>query len=264
MDLREFSKAISKAPEIKHLIINQRLKGKTPTYLVQNYWAINIYDCKGKVIFPESGREWNFDKGSFCFIPPNIQRRFFFEKAGTQRVIHFVFGNKNSNLENGVCFNTHLSYRKINTLFDEMMSRNHKSGTSNVPQFWYLLSLVENLLDKENTTSSKHHPAIDRSKVYIEKHLNTNIQVNDIVKHSHVSHNYLTRLFKQSFDKTIASYLNQRKMEVARELIQQTNLSIKSIAAELGYLNLQHFNKLVRRAYGYSPRALRDLKSKAE
>jgi transcriptional regulator GlxA family with amidase domain len=46
-------------------------------------------------------------------------------------------------------------------------------------------------------------------------------------------------------------------MERAEYFLRKTALPVKGIAAECGVTDLQHFNKLVRRFFGKSPRAIR-------
>jgi len=72
-----------------------------------------------------------------------------------------------------------------------------------------------------------------------------------------ISHNHLTRLFRRTFDKTAVAYIRERRMGLAKHLLLNTNLPIKSIAYQVGIPDLHLFNKTVHRELGASPRVFR-------
>ena len=49
-------------------------------------------------------------------------------------------------------------------------------------------------------------------------------------------------------------------MKKARSLIRSTSLSIEKIAAQVGYQNAEHFNRLFRKKYGLTPVQYRNRK----
>ncbi len=55
----------------------------------------------------------------------------------------------------------------------------------------------------------------------------------------------------------LVAYLRQRRMALARMLLENTNQSVKEIAHACGIPDAQLFNKTVRREFGASPTALR-------
>jgi transcriptional regulator GlxA family with amidase domain len=101
------------------------------------------------------------------------------------------------------------------------------------------------------------HPAVARVLSTIELHLGADLRVEDLAAQADISHNHLTRLFRQEMGTTVVGYIRQRRMERARHLLEHSTRPIKSIAAEVGIPDLQHFNKLVRRELGRSPRGCR-------
>ncbi len=74
-----------------------------------------------------------------------------------------------------------------------------------------------------------------------------------------VSRSHLTRCFRRELGQGIQAFARQRKIEQALELLHESELDIKSVAIECGLPDLQHFNKLIRRATGLSPRAIKML-----
>lgn len=102
------------------------------------------------------------------------------------------------------------------------------------------------------------HRAVEETVARIETGLHGHLDVDELAAAAGISRSYLTRLFRRSFGSSCASYIIARRMERARWLLAATDRSIKSVAAEVGMADLQAFNKAVRRAFGRSPRALRE------
>lgn len=68
----------------------------------------------------------------------------------------------------------------------------------------------------------------------------------------------LKRGFKARFGTTIFRYLTQMRLEKARQLLLDSNISSKAIADELGYSSPQHLSTAFRRQFGKSPRDYRN------
>lgn len=110
----------------------------------------------------------------------------------------------------------------------------------------------------EDDHRAKLHPALQRALQIVEMHLAEPIKVADLAQEAGVSHNHLIRLFRSSFGTTITAYIRKRRAERAGYLLASTSMPIKSIATHVGATDLQHFNKLIRSAYGRSPRQVRE------
>ena len=64
---------------------------------------------------------------------------------------------------------------------------------------------------------------------------------------------HLNRLFKEHFQMTPYAYLQRRKFRYARNLLQNTDMSMQKIASEIGYSNLSHFFSNFKKYYGVTP-----------
>jgi AraC family transcriptional regulator, transcriptional activator of the genes for pyochelin and ferripyochelin receptors len=63
--------------------------------------------------------------------------------------------------------------------------------------------------------------------------------------------------FKAIFDNTVFGYLNDHRLELARELIQGGDLPMSLIAEQAGYSSPQHFSTAFRKKFGISPGKVR-------
>ena len=47
--------------------------------------------------------------------------------------------------------------------------------------------------------------------------------------------------------------VKKERMKKARILLRETNQTVESIAAEVGYENVEHFNRLFKKSYDITP-----------
>jgi len=72
---------------------------------------------------------------------------------------------------------------------------------------------------------------------------------------------YFSSLFKKETGRNFLEYLSQIRMEKAKELLKDTNLSIAMVCEKVGYSDLKHFTKSFRTATGIKPNEYRKLYS---
>ena len=75
-----------------------------------------------------------------------------------------------------------------------------------------------------------------------------------------LSEHYFLRLFHQAFRTTPHSYLTERRLRKAQQLLKNPELSILEICLSVGFENPSAFARLFRRRFGTSPREMRRLK----
>ena len=92
---------------------------------------------------------------------------------------------------------------------------------------------------------------------YIEKNIDHRITLSMLSENVNMSENYISRLFKTETGNNIVNYINQLKMNHARPLLEDKNLSVRDVALALGFDEPSYFNKLFFRFFGLSPTVYR-------
>ncbi len=103
----------------------------------------------------------------------------------------------------------------------------------------------------------KENPIIKKVCDYIYKNTKSDISLEQMAEYVNVSSFYLSKLFKEDKGVTFINFLNDTRLEKSRELLQNPELSIKEITAEVGYNDQNYFSRIFRNKYGVTPTEFR-------
>lgn len=88
---------------------------------------------------------------------------------------------------------------------------------------------------------------------YIDGHILSPISLTDLAENVHLSKEYVAHVFKKETGKTVIEYVNERKMLIAKDLIQSDKLSLQQVALSLGFGNYSYFSKVFKKHFNTSP-----------
>ncbi|MBB3113010.1 AraC-like DNA-binding protein [Paenibacillus phyllosphaerae] len=108
--------------------------------------------------------------------------------------------------------------------------------------------------DEDNDLTGKLEPVFD----YIENHLAENIVVDDLARLAYLHPNYFIGYFKTMTGCSPIQYVNNRRLEAARRMLQETDIRVTEIAASVGMQN-HYLSRLFRQYYGVTPSRYRQI-----
>ncbi|WP_281885139.1 response regulator [Paenibacillus sp. YYML68] len=114
----------------------------------------------------------------------------------------------------------------------------------------YIMSLVEELKSKRR---GKTRDPIEEAKAYIDDNLSREIQLEEVAEYLGLHPSYFSQMFKQHTGETFVQYRIRRRMEKAKQLLEQPHYRITDISYEVGYADHPHFTKTFKKYTGYSP-----------
>ena len=119
------------------------------------------------------------------------------------------------------------------------------------------------IMTKQLKTSEKRTEGTPRHQIlrpvveYIHNNKHENIMLAQMAQLSHTSPSYLSRLFKKEMGKTFSDYVADFKMTVAKELLENTDLSVTDISNDLGFSDSGYFIKIFKKHEGVTPAIFR-------
>lgn len=93
---------------------------------------------------------------------------------------------------------------------------------------------------------------------YIDAYLDTNLSLEVMANLVGISRCYFADQFKQSMGISPHRYVNQQRVEKAKQLLRQRQLPIAQLAIECGFASQSHLNKVFRKLTGVTPKAYRE------
>ena len=97
-----------------------------------------------------------------------------------------------------------------------------------------------------------------RARRYIDSHYrDPEIRLSRVAEHAGLSPCYVARMIKRETGHGFLLHIRRRRVESARRLLDDTVLSIKEIAAKVGYGTPRQFERDFKRLVGVAPTALR-------
>lgn len=113
--------------------------------------------------------------------------------------------------------------------------------------------VIESILEyADRQRLSKRHHFIDGLMEIVEQSLDQDIGLHEIADRLFVHPSYLSRLFKKETKMTFSAYLYERKMQRAKELLQE-GARVYEASQRIGYRDISYFTKLFRKYWGVMP-----------
>lgn len=136
-------------------------------------------------------------------------------------------------------------------LLDEMMISGKSSKVAKYCQ-------PQGIVPRQSTDSyASDHPKVALALRYIAESANRRIKVNDVANAVATNRRTLERKFREFTRRTISQEISRMRIERAKRLMMESDLSFKELSAELGYRNSDHFYKSFLRAEGQTPSSFR-------
>ena len=92
---------------------------------------------------------------------------------------------------------------------------------------------------------------------YIQTYLELNLGIGELADLSGLSPFYFSRLFKESTGFTPYQYISQQRMNKAKQLLQNSDITIAEIALRCGFSSQSSFSTAFRKALGVTPKVYR-------
>ena len=98
------------------------------------------------------------------------------------------------------------------------------------------------------------HPSgrelIDRIEQFVESHISEEIDVERLCREFHISRTRLYDLTRQYINGGVASFIRQKRLEKAKELLKTTDMSIPEISDAVGFTDYNYFLRVFKKEYG--------------
>ena len=151
------------------------------------------------------------------------------------------------------CTDNSLDFNKISgnmqNIYEKVSQMDESSLTAWIVQMSETIS--EKLKCARN--SSARRLIVEAQNIVKERYMEADISLDEICAVLGVSNSYFSSLFKKEAGKSFISYLTDYRMDIAAEMILNTDEKSYTIAEKVGYLDANYFSYVFKKKFGVSP-----------
>lgn len=151
------------------------------------------------------------------------------------------------------CTDNSLDFNKISgnmqNIYEKVSQMDESSLTAWIVQMSKTIS--ERLKCARN--SSARRLIVEAQNIVKERYMEADISLDEVCAVLGVSNSYFSSVFKKEAGKSFISYLTDYRMDIAAEMILNTDEKSYTIAEKVGYLDANYFSYVFKKKFGVSP-----------
>ena len=122
-------------------------------------------------------------------------------------------------------------------------------------------NIQKNRADKKDEPTQIVLAAVEMIRKEIE---NVDFNINTIANALYLTPAYFSRVFKRKMGMTCKDFIKNYRIDLAKELLQNTDLSIQQISEKTGYATVYYFSQQFKQVTGESPGSFRKKRQKSD
>lgn len=149
-------------------------------------------------------------------------------------------------------------YDNHSTLISNLQMNQRRPFCDKVESRGILYILLSRFLKTARPKIEVKDDRIHQVFFFIHKNINSHIDVEMLADKICMSKDHFIRVFKNETGYTPNAFITKKKLERSELMLVTTDLSVKSIAAALGYDDNSYFNRLFKKHTGITPQQYRE------
>lgn len=234
-----------------------------PNYIISrnnSETVVIAYVCSGKAYLEINNSCFPLQKGDCYILPRQIKSKIYSNKKEPLSMlwvntkgqiinclIDSYFNNQEAIITN---LNIEKFFIDINTLLkSDKKDINDKSSIA----IHKLFINIKNSLSKNSNRNKFSNDIEKKIETYIVNHLQEKFSINELARSFNLSTSQTIKLFKRKFECTPYNYYLKIKIDIAKSMLIDTDLTIDDIACRLNFLDRNHFSKYFAKKVGLTP-----------
>lgn len=120
--------------------------------------------------------------------------------------------------------------------------------------FYHIIGyIIKNKNNLNLKSSTEQDTYFERTIIFINNNYSNNITIHDIATFLSIDRTHLYRIFKTKIGISPMQYLNDYRLEVAKQLLSYPDFSNTRIALASGFYDYSHFSHAFKKKYGLTP-----------
>lgn len=160
-----------------------------------------------------------------------------------------------------------LAYINANNMYHFRSRTNYMSDVMAMNDFsllraWFVDKFNESASNISKKSENRSESVVERAKKYIQENFRKDISLEDVSQKVDISSYYFSKVFKEETGENFIEFLTKLRMEEAKRLLEESDLSIKEVCSEVGYSDPNYFSRNFKKYAGITPTEARDMRRK--
>lgn len=143
-------------------------------------------------------------------------------------------------------------FEGFNQLFTQIKAVETLDETKEILTSFYQ-QIIQSISDRKQMNQHGYNKYTIKAIDYIKLHYKEDISLQNVADELGIHHTYLSKVFKMDAGCNFKEYLNQYRIDKAKELIRTQNYRIKEIYGCVGFNQYNYFFKVFRQVAGQTP-----------
>jgi two-component system response regulator YesN len=115
------------------------------------------------------------------------------------------------------------------------------------------------MIFRNSQTNHERSMLIQQAKRYVDDHFDDpDLQMNKVAAQFNLSSNHFSTLFSQEIGEPFRDYLNNLRINHAKELLSTTSIMCSQVAYQCGYNDPHYFSTFFKKKTGFTPQEFRE------
>ena len=116
-----------------------------------------------------------------------------------------------------------------------------------------IMKVIDRIFERTVSENSNRKNTIDDILNYIDMNCHKDISLDQVGEYANMSSYYLSKIFKKETGVNFVTYLTNRKIDIAKDMLVNTDVPIINIALDLSYHEPNYFSKVFKKSTGMTP-----------
>ena len=125
-------------------------------------------------------------------------------------------------------------------------------GMENLKE-WFASKMTEACRNIATKREEKSSSVVEKAKEYISSRYNKDMSLDDVSREVNISPYYFSKIFKEETGTNFIEYLTNVRIEKAKELLKDTEYTMKEICSMVGYQDPNYFSRSFKKNVGVTP-----------
>lgn len=220
-------------------------------------WWMHVFHFETGVRI--DGRPYHVRPGAVTLVGPGTQFGLDYSERGTCLFAHIRMDAP----ENGRLYPIRAvqelgeNFQALSDEFESAIARFHDDPVWADVTLWNILFRLTDRAQAGDGAHLSRHSVVASIVQHIDVEIGFHLTTGYLTGRVGMSSRHINKLFNREFGMSLMEYVRHRRVEAAFAMLTKTRLPITLIAADVGLPDLSHFNRLLRKEYGESPREIR-------